>query len=284
MQNNQSFRFVFLPDIHLMREHRSAEGMAACLDAVERLDPKPEFLVTGGDLIDSLRHKDLKEANALADLFVKTWHEHTKLPVYHCLGNHDPAGWGEGSVPQEHPQFGFNLLKDKLGMDKLFYSFDYKSWHFVVLLNITLTTPGEYISEFSDEQMKFLKADLAQHKDRPTMIFAHFPAVSAIEFFDGRAEVENGEWALGIDRMTRNPMALIQAVEGANVKAVMSGHIHRRDRIDAAGLTFICSGSVSGAKWTGHDHETPEGFGIVDCNEDGTYDYEYHDYNWNAES
>ncbi|RUL82541.1 metallophosphoesterase family protein [Tautonia sociabilis] len=276
------FRFAFLPDIHLMRERRGPVGMAACLAAVEKLDRKPAFIVTGGDLIDSLRFKDVREANELADLFVQIWNTHTKLPAYHCLGNHDAAGWGRSRFPKDHPQFGFNLLKEKLGMEGLYYSFDHGGWHFVVLLNLTLTTPGEYVSEFDEEQMEFLRDDLRRHADRPTMIFAHFPAVSAVEFFDGRAELKSNVWTLGTKRMSRNPMALVEAVAGANVKAVFSGHIHRTDRIQAAGLDFICAGSVSGDKWRGHDHGTPEGFGVVDCRADGSFEYAYVDYGWEA--
>jgi 3',5'-cyclic AMP phosphodiesterase CpdA len=276
------FRFAFLPDIHLMRERRSPVGLASCLAAVEKLDPRPDFLVTGGDLIDGLRFKDVREANELADLFVRLWGTHTKLPTYHCLGNHDAAGWGRSRFPEDHPQAGFKLLQEKLGMPGPYYSFDRRGWHFVVLLNLTLTTPGEYLSEFDEEQMEFLRDDLRQHRDRPTMIFAHFPAVSAIEFFAGRAEVEDGSWTLATKRVASNPMALVEATSGANVRAVFSGHIHRTDRIEAAGLTFICAGSVSGDKWRGPDHGTPEGFGVVDCRADGTFDYQYVAYGWKA--
>jgi hypothetical protein len=36
--------------------------------------------------------------------------------------------------------------------------------------------------------------------------------------------------------------------------------------------------AVSGAKWRGHDHETPEGITVIDCRANGTFDYNYHDY------
>jgi hypothetical protein len=36
--------------------------MEAALKAVDRLDPRPDFLVTGGDEIDSLRDKTPSEA------------------------------------------------------------------------------------------------------------------------------------------------------------------------------------------------------------------------------
>lgn len=43
-----AFRFVFMPDIHLRQEYNSPQGMAASLTAVEKLNPRPAFIVTGG--------------------------------------------------------------------------------------------------------------------------------------------------------------------------------------------------------------------------------------------
>lgn len=93
---------------------------------------------------------------------------------------------------------------------------------------------------------------------------------------------ENGDGTLSTTRTTRNLMALIDAIEGANVRAFFSGHIHRLDHTKAKGLTMICAGSVSGAQWRGPQVDTQEGYGIIDCRPDGSFDYRYHDYGWNA--
>ncbi|MBW4449788.1 MAG: hypothetical protein KME38_23855 [Spirirestis rafaelensis WJT71-NPBG6] len=60
-------QLLFLNDTHLRRDLRSPEGLVTCLDAVEKLSPKPNFIVTSGDLIQNLRDEDLKRANELAD-------------------------------------------------------------------------------------------------------------------------------------------------------------------------------------------------------------------------
>lgn len=70
------------------------------------------------------------------------------------------------------------------------------------------------------------------------------------------------------------------AIQGANAKAILSSRIHRLDRVEAMGHTFICAGSVSGAQWRGPDHGTPEGFGLIDCRPDGSFDYRYHACGW----
>jgi hypothetical protein len=47
-----AFRFAFVTDPHLMKDPslRSEAGIALCLDAVEKLNPRPEFILVGGDL------------------------------------------------------------------------------------------------------------------------------------------------------------------------------------------------------------------------------------------
>lgn len=281
-----AFRFVFLPCIHLRTEpvYRAPEGFAAALKAAFALDPKPSLVLTGGDLCHDLRSENAESASARADLFLRLLKENVPpgIPIHHSLGNHDPAGWGKGNIPQDSPAFGFNLLKNKLGMKELYYSFDFGPWHFVSLHNVKLTEVGKHTGEWMPEQMAWLKEDLSKNRTRPTILFAHIPAVSAIEFFKGRAKAEKGVWTLDAGRATSNPEALVEAMQPGNVKAVLSGHIHRLDRVEAMGHTFICSGAVSGAQWRGPDHGTPEGFGVVDCRPDGTFDYRYHPYGWKA--
>jgi hypothetical protein len=128
-----------------------------------------------------------------------------------------------------------------------------------------------------------LHDDLARNGQRPTLLFGHYPPVSAIEFFTGEAKQKEQAWELGYSRACRNPMDLVAAIGNANVKAFFSGHIHRLDRIEAKGQTFICAGSVSGDQWRGPDVDTQEGFAIVDCRADGTFSYRYHDYGWDAQ-
>lgn len=276
------FRFVFMSDIHLMKDRRAPDGMAAALTAATNLDPKPVFIITGGDLIDSLRDMSLPESTEIADRFVKILNENTDIPIHHLLGNHDAAGWRNPSFPKSHEYYAFGLLQMKLGMPSLYNSFDYENWHFVTLHNIRLVEPESYVSEFDDEQMGWLEKDLSRNTGKPAMIFGHFPPVSAIEFFDGRAKYEEGDWTLSAQRVSRNPMSLVNTVKNSNTKAFFSGHIHRLDYIEAMDQTFICAGSVSGNKWRGHDHDTPEGFAVVDCFEDGSFDYSYYDYGWKA--
>lgn len=280
------FRFVFMPDIHLRREHGSAEGMAKALEAAMTLEPKPAFVVTGGDQCHNLRDQTLEQSQQMVDLFASLWKKHVDVPTYHAFGNHDAAGWGKGidGFPggKDHPLFGFKLMQQKLNVPKLSHSFDHGGWHFVVVHDAKLVEPGRIIGEFEEEALAFLRDDLGKNKGKPTMLFGHYPPVTAIEFFDGEAKPSDEGWTLGFGRATRNPMALVDAIGDASVRAFFSGHIHRLDRIEVKGQTFICAGSVSANQWRGPDVDTEEGFAVIDCRPDGTFDYRYHDYGWAA--
>jgi 3',5'-cyclic AMP phosphodiesterase CpdA len=280
-----------MTDFHLRREFGSSEGMARALSAAMNLDPKPAFIVTGGDLCQNLRDQTVEQCQEMADLFVKLWQEHVDVPTYHALGNHDVAGWGTGlnsfAGGVNHPLFGFRLLQQKLNIPSLSHSFDHNVWHFVIVHNAKPAEPagsGAVIGEFDEESLAFLRDDLSKNKHKPTMLFGHYPPVTAIEFFNGEAKHndEQKRWELGYARATRNPMALIEAIGDANVKAFFSGHIHRLDQIEVKGQRLICAGSASGDQWRGPDVDTEEGFAIIDCRPDGSFDYRYHDYGWNA--
>lgn len=106
----------------------------------------------------------------------------------------------------------------------------------------------------------------------------------AIEFFEGEAKHndEQARWELAYGRATRNLMALVDAIGDANARAFFSGHIHRLDRIEAKGQTLICARSVSGNQWRGPDVDTDEGFAVIDCRSDDTFDYRYHAYGWDV--
>jgi len=169
-----------------------------------------------------------------------------------------------------------------MGMLGLHYRFADIGWHFVVTHNMRLNEPKSYISKFSEEQMKWLTSDLAANKGKPTMLIGHYPPVSAVDFFNGRASHIDGACSLSTPRMSRNLWDLVRATGCVNVKAFFSGHIHRIDRVEAAGQAFVCTCTVSGRKWPGHDHETPEGSTDIDYHEDGTFDYRYHDHGQEA--
>jgi len=274
-------RFVHLTDIHLMPRRNSDAGLAACLDYVAKLNPQPQFIVAGGDQCDNLRAEDIASGKARLERFRSIWNDHTNLPTYYCLGNHDPVGWTNRDVPRDDPQYGKQLMMDVLGMDRRFYAFGNGGWRFIVLDDVQKTDSG-FKGEFVEEQLDFLRSELRQHPDEPTIIICHIPPISAEEYLGGKIRAGDTGWTVGYSRVTANPADLVAAMEGSSVKCVLSGHIHHVEHIETHGQTFICGGAVSGNWWQGSLRGCPEGFGIVDCLPDGTFRYKYQDFGWKA--
>jgi Icc protein len=82
--------------------------------------------------------------------------------------------------------------------------------------------------------------------------------------------------------MHGNVMPLIELLRKHRVKLCLSGHLHMVDRVEFLGITFICNGSVCGRWWGGPYAQFPEGFGVIDLFADGTFNYEYRTFGWDA--
>lgn len=278
------FRFVFFPDPHLRDEFRSGEGLAAALQAVERLEPRPAFIWTGGDLCHDLRSLGVEAARARAERFVDIWTRNSKTPAYHMLGNHDAAGWGKGAIPAAHPDFAFGLLQRLLGLERAYYSFDHGGWHFVVVDNVHRTVPGKHIGLVDQPQLTWLRSDLRAHRQSPTMVAMHVPPLTAAEFLTSRPgrDDQANEWRIGFDRMSRNPDQLLEAFAEGDVRCVLSGHLHLVEQLELRGHRFLCLGSVSAQQWMGprEGKGAQEGFAVLDLEPDGRFSWTYQEFGW----
>lgn len=276
-----AFRFAFLPCIHFRPDLNSPEGLAKALEAVEALDPAVDFILTGGDLCHNLRDETLESSSKRADAFVEIWKSKTGKETFHCLGNHDLAAWNDKSAATD-PRYGKGLLRSKLAMKSPFYGFDRHGWRFIVLDYLKENGPGNFSPEISADQLTWLEAEVAAHRDRPMMIVTHAPFIAAFEALTDRG-VENEKGRMTPNgRIVSNLPAVLQAVEPGNVQAFISGHLHTVEEIQHHGVRFINAGSVSGQQWTGPRLGFAEGFGVFDCRADGTFDFEYRTFGWTA--
>ena len=291
--NPGGFRFVHLTDIHVQPELGAGEGFARCLRAVESLDPKPDFILTGGDLIYDAS-ADAARGNMLFELYKRVIADNTGIPVHHCIGNHDVFGWSaEDTVEPDHPQYGKQMVREQLGLEKTYYAFDHKGWRVYVLDSIQPgedTPPGrdrpfQYQGGIDPEQRAWLEADLAQ-KDpaTPAIVVTHIPILTVTAFNNSPRASASGMHLVSSSSMCKDSPALVKLFAKHNVRLALSGHIHEIDRINIAGVTFICGGAVCGGWWKGPNEDgvekVEEGFGIVDMSADGAIDYSYFDYGW----
>jgi predicted phosphodiesterase len=55
------------------------------------------------------------------------------------------------------------------------------------------------------------------------------------------------------------------------VKLVLSGHMHLVDRCEADGITYACSGAISGGWWKATKTYCDPCYGLVDLMSDGSF-------------
>lgn len=278
------FRFVHLTDIHVQPELNADQGLAQALQAVERLRPKPDFILTGGDNVFDVMESDAVRAQTLFDLYRRVLADHTSLPVYHAIGNHDVFGWRtKAGVTPQTPGYGKALAKDELGLKETYYTFDHKGWRFFVLDNIL---PGygrrAYAGGLDPTQRDWLAERLQRTDARmPIALCEHIPMLSVTPFWYER-NFKNGDWTLGDGLICGDAAARLALYRTRNVRLSLSGHIHQLDRVEYRGASYICDGAVSGAWWNGPRDFVEEGFGVIDVWPDGRVVHTYHDYGWAA--
>jgi Icc protein len=278
----QPFRFAFVTDLHLLRNEalRSAQGIATCLQAVEELNPRPDFIVCGGDLVNDTRSQSIGEASRNLDLFLKIWNDNTGLPVHWTFGNHDLCATGVPFPPVNDPLYAKGLFKQRLGLSSLFYSFNHKGWHFVIMDDIALLPDASYKGLLFDDELAFLRADLQAHATVPTILCTHIPLVSMVPFALDLAAATGFHVKSPHSLVCTNSASLIDDFPGHNVRAVLAGHLHRYETNVIGRVPFYNSGAVCANYWKGPLAGCPEGFGVVDVSADGAVNFDYRTYGW----
>ncbi|MEC7259527.1 MAG: metallophosphoesterase [Pseudomonadota bacterium] len=193
--------FVHLTDLHFgdpadPHLHSDTEAtMAAILEQVHRIDPKPDFVVASGDLTnagDAASYRKL--AAALQSL---------EMPVIYALGNHDTR---EG--------FYDGMLGRGPGIDTT-YDHDavIAGLHVIVLDS---TTPGAIGGALEDHQFDWLEARLADHADLPKLLVVHHPPMLG----------EDEDWDFWRGIRLADSQRLARMLRGHDVRGMLCGHIH----------------------------------------------------------
>ena len=278
-------RVAHLSDMHVKPEAQNGEGYARALDSLNKLDPPPAFIVTGGDHVMDVMQSTRERGDLQWDLYQKILERNTKLKVYPVVGNHDVFGWGtkDPTIPEDAPGYGKAMAMDRLGLARTYYSFDAGGWRFVVLDNIA-RRGGGYYGELDAEQTEWLRGELESNKTKPVVVFSHIPIASLCAFFFhyGGGKTPKEFWKIGDNLMHRDAKPLIALLAAHNVKLCVSGHIHLLDHVRYMGVEFICDGAVSGSWWGGPFQECAEGYGVFDFHSDGTFEHRYVTYGWVA--
>ncbi|MCE9544792.1 MAG: metallophosphoesterase [Planctomycetia bacterium] len=277
----RTLRVAHLTDVHVEPELRADAGMAAALKHVQSLSDPPQVIFNGGDAVMETLGANTERAKVLWD----TWHRVIKdcsIPVEHCVGNHDVWGWnkkGSGTTGNE-PNWGKKRWLVEVGLEKSYRTVDRGSWRFLFLDSIHASPDVNFVAKLGDEQLHWLAEEL---KNTPATtnvaVVSHIPIVSVavVEYQEQirtHPAMDAGATHLDAQQIVR----LFHKYP--NVKLALSGHLHLTERLQYAGVNYICCGAVCGSWWKGPHHGTPEGYMLVDFYDDGSVENQYVAYGW----
>ncbi|MFC2085485.1 metallophosphoesterase family protein [Bacteroidota bacterium] len=270
-----SFRIVFMTDIHVQPERKAEEGFRTAIAKVNEL--KPDIVITGGDLIMDALGQDYERSTMLYELYNEVSKEFN-MPVYNTLGNHEVFGLYEDSgVSPDHPEYGKAMFKKRLGENKTYHSFDHKNWHIILLDAIGFTEDRHYMGEIDSVQLEWLINNLKNvNAETPILVSTHIPFVSV-----GEQMWRGGTTPLSSSEVIINSKEVLEVFKNYNLRLVLQGHLHIVEEIIFYDTHFITGGAVCGRWWRGSRSGFKEGFVVIDIeNED--FEWFYQTYGWEA--
>jgi Icc protein len=246
----EGFSFLHLTDMHVRRKRQGHKGYEACIQSVNKKFASSDFVLMGGDLAFDGNYTAKEEFIDQLELY-KNISNQLKLPYYNSIGNQDVLGWNSRrKVSVDDPDLGKKLIMDKLMMDRSYYSFNHKGWHFVVMDSIHPVQADHgpsYKAAFGDEQLEWLRYDLGANYKTPTVIMTHIAAFCHITQMNGDAKSN----PIG-QMVVEDTVKFRHIIERHNVKAVLQGHSHVPEDYFYNGIWYITSQSVSATWWGGN--------------------------------
>lgn len=280
----RSIRIAHLTDIHVQPERRAGEGLAACFRHVQSLSVRPELILNGGDAIMDAFDEDIARTRLQWDLLKAVMKAECSIPMEFCIGNHDIWGWNrkKSKATGTELNYGKKYAMDEMGLARPYRSFNRAGWHFIALDGVQPKDDDGYTAYLDDEQYDWLESDLkGTPPGTPTLVFSHIPILSAAPILT--ASTNDPEHRVSRS-LVHGDAAKIKNLflRFPNVKLCLSGHLHLVDRVDYAGVSYLCDGAVSGAWWKGAHHECTNGYAVIDLYSDGTFEREYVEFGWKA--
>jgi len=186
----------------------TAKALERCVTALNRFEPRPDFVVISGDLADT--------PNAQEYEYLKHLLAPLKLPFAAIPGNHDSREMMRAAFPGAYA-FPNGALNQKVAVGD------------IDLLLLDSSVPGKPYGLLDAPTLQWLETELGSTADRPALLFLHHPPFIAGIWHMDRQNLRNASELAAIVRRHRR------------VKIVASGHIHRATLTMFEGVTCtIC--------------------------------------------
>lgn len=270
-KKDKEFSFVFMTDIHLTYERNAVPGFKAAISAVNKL--KPDFVITGGDLIMDALGQRYTLADSLYNLYAETVKE-LKFPFYNSMGNHEIYGiYSRSGADPLNPEYGEKMFEKRLG--RSYYTFDHKGWKFFILNSVEDTGKDRYIGFIDPAQREWIKEELGKTDTlTPVVIATHIPFITVSSQIYNYSTAPNDSGTVVV-----NSREILKLFSGHNLKLVLQGHLHMVEDIYIDGVRFVTGGAVSANWWRGPYRGDQEGFVLVKVKGDD-FKWEYVDTGW----
>jgi 3',5'-cyclic-AMP phosphodiesterase len=270
-KNSTSFTAAFLSDVHVKPTDVAEQGMRKAYRHANTLNPKPHFIINGGDAIMDALNATKEKVQAQWDVWNKVLNDENKLPIHHCIGNHDAWGWQmNDEAVKNDPLYDKKWVMQQHGMKERFYSFIYKKWKFIVL-DSPQENHGGYIARIDEQQYKWLEDELkVVPREQHIAIVSHIPIVSFCSAVFSDKNEANGDWRISRALLHVDSRQLTDLfAQHANIRCCLSGHIHLQDKVEYKGIDYYCNGAVSGNWWSGAFKGFDPAYALFTFNDNG---------------
>lgn len=275
-----SFRAGFLSDVHVKPTEAAETGMRKAYRSINELKPRVDFIINGGDAIMDALNASKEKVQAQWDVWNRVLNTENKLPIYHCIGNHDAWGW-----QMKEPEVKNDPLYDKAWvllehkMSNRYYSFEHNNWKFIIL-DSAQENNGGYIARLDEPQFAWLENELkSTDASKHVCIVSHIPIVSFCSAMFVDKNQDNGDWRISRALLHVDSRRIIQLFKQfSNIRCCLSGHIHLQDEVHYLGIPYYCNGAVSGNWWGGPFKDFPPAYAVFDFHKDGTVKREMIEY------
>ena len=194
-----AFSFVQISDSHIGYTGPANGDVRATLQqtvaSINAMAVQPAFVIHTGDVTHLSKAQEFDDARAMLSAL--------RAPLVTLPGEHDVIG-------VEGPKRFAASFARKDAAGRGWSAWDQGGIHFVSLINVG---EGETMGQLGDEQIGWLKNDLAARKaDTPVVVFGHVPLFAAAP-----------EWGW----TTSDGVKAIALLRRFNAVTVLNGHIHQ---------------------------------------------------------